>query len=150
MKKLLIFSMALFTTVAFAQNNNVAAKKKQRTNRLMEMSPEDMANLRVKKMTLNLDLTEEQRDKIYPLILEQTKKFKEDMATKKAQKEEGEKRKKLSSKEKLERTNAQLDEKIAFKAKMKEILNEEQYKKFERSQAKRGKQRHKAVAKRRH
>jgi len=93
--------------------------------------------LAVKKMTLKLDLTDKQIKQVTPLIQKQVAERKAMHDARKALKESG---KKPSADERFEHANKKLDSKIAFKSKMKQILNEEQFAKFEKMAAhKRGK-----------
>lgn len=99
---------------------------------MANLEPEEIATLQTKKMTLRLDLTDAQQDDIYKINLENAKLRKAHMAERKARKESGEATK-PSKEERLARANKMLDHKIAMKAKMKNILNEEQYAKWEAS-----------------
>ena len=100
---------------------------------MMNISAEEMATLQTKRLTLALDLTKSQQTKIQEINLENATKRKEMMAKHKAKKESGD-AKKPTDKERLAMANARLDHKIAMKAKMKDILNEEQFAKWGKSQ----------------
>ncbi|TVZ52194.1 hypothetical protein [Dokdonia sp. Hel_I_53] len=130
MKKVLM-AAALFTaiTVSAQQNGNRDFAK--------DLSVEEMATLKTKKMTLALALDEKQSDKVYKLVLNQVKDRKEMMAARKAQ---GEKPT-FNKEEKLARMNARLDKRIAIQKQMKSILTEaqfEEFKKLEKHNRKRG------------
>jgi len=92
----------------------------------MDMTAEEMATMRTKHMTLALDLTEAQQDKVMKLNLEEAKLQKARRDEMRALKESGD-WKRPTDEERLERQNARLDEQIAFQAKMKKVLNDEQY-----------------------
>lgn len=134
MKKLIIIALALFALQVTAQEKKERYNKKERANKMMNLSAEDMATLQTKKMTLHLDLNESQQAKIKDINLENATKRKAMMEARKAKKESGD-AKKPTQEQRLKMANARLDHKIAMKAKMKNILNEEQYAKWEKSQA---------------
>ena len=77
-------------------------------------------------MTLHLDLNESQQSEVYSLNLKSAEARKAFMKARKDKKEE-----------RLKMANTKLDYQIATKRKMKEILNESQYAKWEKTQAKR-------------
>lgn len=91
-----------------------------------KLTPEQMATLQTKKMTLALDLNSTQQKQVQELHLENAKLRKEKMEAMK------EKSRELSSEERFTRQNDRLDHMIAQKEKMKKILNEEQYAKWEK------------------
>ncbi len=62
------------------------------------------------------------------------------METRKKMREDG-KEQQPSKEDRFNRANRQLDSRIALKAKMKDILNKEQFEKWEKSNAMKGKQR---------
>ncbi|MBU2995343.1 hypothetical protein KO500_02815 [Cellulophaga baltica] len=106
-----------------------------------DYTPEQMATLSSKKMTLALDLNEDQQAEIYKMDLETAKDKKAKMAErKKANKDE--ERKKPSSDERFERESKMLDQKIAKMKKMKSILSKEQFEKWQKMQKNRMKKGH--------
>jgi len=134
MKKIL-FAMLLFVGLtALAQPGD----KEKRANHMQDLTPEQMATLQTKKMTLQLDLTSEQQDKIMAINLENAKMRKAKMAERKAMKKD-EDAKKPTSEERYARANEALDRKIAQKAEMKRILSDQQFEKWEKMQHRRGK-----------
>jgi protein CpxP len=136
MKKLIIIAIALITIQGIAQG-----EKKQRPNsqerlqKMNDLTPDETATLKTKKMTLHLDLNEKQQKDIYKINLENATKRKEMMATMKAKKESGQ-MEKPSKEQRLAMQNAKLDHQIATKAKMKSILNADQFAKWEQAQSK--------------
>lgn len=108
--------------------------------KMNDMTPEQMATLQTKKMTLALDLSESQQSQIQALNLENVKVRKTKMEERKAKKEVGE-RKKRTSEERYAMSNARLDAQIAQKEEMKKILSEKQMEKWEKM--KHGKRKHK-------
>ena len=126
MKKLAILALALITFQANAQDKKEV--KKERKEKMMQLEPQEIAELQTKKMTLHLDLTEAQQKKVMALNLEQAKQRKAVMEKRKEAKEKG---KKPTKEERLAFENKKLDAQIENKKQMKSILNDEQYKKWE-------------------
>lgn len=134
MKKLVIIALAFFALQVTAQDQRKRHHNKERGQKMMNLSAEEMATLQTKKMTLHLDLNESQQAKIHKLNLENATKRKAIMEARKAKKENGDSEK-PSKEERLKMMNDRLDYQIAMKAKMKDILNDEQYAKWEKAQA---------------
>ncbi len=130
MKKLLVIAIALFTLNGMAQQREKRSDRKDRSEMRMDISPNDIADLKSKKLTLKLDLTEAQQKKVHALILEEAKaneKFrKERLANKDENKE------KPSKEDFIKMQNLRLDQQIEMKRKMKTILSAEQYAEFEK------------------
>lgn len=121
--------LASILVLVFAFTVNVQAQKKDRENEKgSRLSVEQHTDLAVKKMTLNLDLTNKQQDQIKPLINAQAAAKK---AAMESRKENRAANKKPSANEIYTMRSAQLDNQIAFKSSMKNILNKEQFEKFE-------------------
>jgi Spy/CpxP family protein refolding chaperone len=120
MKKLIgLFVIALgISTVATAQKGDRD-----------QMSVSQKTDLAIKKMTLKLDLTSSQQNQIKPLLEEQIAEKEKMHSKRKERKESG---KKPTADERYAFLNAKLDKQIAFKSKMKNILDEKQYEKFEK------------------
>lgn len=139
MKKLFLVAFALITLQGFAQEppqQLERAPKKERKQKMKDLSPEEQATLSTKKMTLALDLNEKQQAQVKEVLLAQFEK----RPTKPQNKEE------LTKEQRLEMMNARLDAQIEVKKQMKSILNEEQFKKFDKMQSRRhhgGKGKHK-------
>ncbi|MFS4417507.1 hypothetical protein [Maribacter sp. 2307ULW6-5] len=91
-----------------------------------DFSPEQMATLQTKKMTLALDLSAEQAAKIKTLFRERAK---ERMSKNQALKEKRatEEAKRPSSSERFQRANERLDREIAFQKQLGTILDGDQY-----------------------
>lgn len=125
MKNLILAMIILVSTVTFAQ------ERKMKQN---DLTPEQKTELRVKQMTLDLDLNESQQKQIKDLLLSEAKEReakKEEFLTKK---ENGEK----PSKEEIHKLRlARLDNQIEHKEEMKKILNEKQMEKWEKMNAER-------------
>jgi hypothetical protein len=144
MKKLILLAALVMSSAIFAQERY--SDKKDKMAHVKDLSPEQMATLRTKKMTLALDLSKDQQDKIYALQLEEAKTRKEQRA--KRENDKGTEKPKLSSEEKFNKMNERLDKKIASKNKMKSILSEEQFKKWQHTQQKNNHEKGKRLRKR--
>ncbi|OCK44110.1 hypothetical protein BA195_05320 [Tenacibaculum soleae] len=111
--------------------------QKGKKNKLERLSVAQQTELALKKMTLKLDLTTSQQNQIKPLLAEKIAKRKTMHEQRKAIRESGKKRVKLSADERFERKNKALDSRIAFKTEMKRILDKQQFERFEKISKKR-------------
>ena len=100
--------------VLFIGFNTIAQKRE-----IKEINPEQFATLSTKRMTLDLDLNESQQTKIYQLNLENAN------------------ARKMTSDDRFVMQNKMLDHQIAQKKKMKSILTNEQFEKWEKMSKKR-------------
>ena len=129
------FFLMVLALMAFQLNAQEPRREGPRDHgKMMHLSAEEMATLQTKKMTLHLDLNDKQQKEIYAINLEQAKARKARMEERKAKREAGT-AEKPSQEQRVERMNALLDHKIEMKKKMKTILNEEQFAKWEKAQA---------------
>lgn len=135
MKKLFLIALAFVTLQVSAQHMRDGHKKSDRMERINDYTPEQIAELQTKKMTLHLDLNEAQQQKIMALNLENAQERKERMVARKQQKEN--KSQEISKEDRLKMKNAMLDKQINMKKKMKAILDEKQYAKWEEMKSKR-------------
>jgi predicted lipase len=138
MKRLAIVLVLLTSFGVMAQKGDGPRMQK---GQKMNMTAEEMATMQTKHMTLALDLTEAQQEKVMELNLEEAKIRKARWDEMQALKESGD-WKKPTDEERLARQNERLDDQIAFQAKMKEVLNEKQYddwKEMRKHKAKHGK-----------
>lgn len=133
MKKIAIVLMLLVGVTAIAQRGERGSREGKK-----DLTAEQVATLKTKKATLALDLTEAQQGQMKTLFLENAKMQKTKMTERKAQKEKGE-TKKRTSEERYALANERLDHQIAQKAKLKSILSDEQYTKWEKTQRRRSK-----------
>ena len=148
MKKLLIVALALFALHVTAQDKKQDKKelRQEKTEHIKDMNPKEMAKLQTKKMTLALDLTQEQQNKVEKLNIRNAELRKTEMEKKMALKEAD---KKPTQEDKLKMANKHLDQQIATKREMKEILTGVQYEKYSKMsekrmmKGKRGKMNHK-------
>ena len=106
-----------------------AEAQKRRKDQKPKLTVEQHTDLAVKKMTLSLDLSEKQQNQIKPLISAQIASKKAEMQKRK---ENRVAKTRPSSDEIYAMKSKHLDKKIAFKNKMKNILNKEQFEKFEK------------------
>jgi hypothetical protein len=130
MKRFLLIALALVAIQAFAQPNQGQDKRRKMHN----LTPEQAATLQTKRLTLHLDLNNKQQAEIKEILLANAQTRKAKMEAMKARKEKGELQK-PTAKQRYEMANAKLDHQIAMKAKMKTILNDEQFAKWEKIQA---------------
>lgn len=139
MKTLFVVALALFTLQSFAQDPAQQIErvpKKERKQKMKDLSAEEQATLSTKKMTLALDLNEKQQAQVKEVLLAQFEK----RPAKPQNKEE------LTKEQRLEMMNARLDAQIEVKKQMKSILTKEQFEKFDKMQSRRyhnGKGKHK-------
>ncbi|TYB75775.1 hypothetical protein [Bizionia myxarmorum] len=136
MKKLLIIAIVLCSMQLSAQDRKQMHKKGNGNEKMQTYTPEERAQLQTKKLTLALDLNEAQQQQVLALQLENAEERNLRMEKRKSAKTAQEARS-FSSDEKLQMKNARLDKQIAQKSKMKTILNDEQYSKWENFQEKR-------------
>jgi hypothetical protein len=146
MRTILLFTAFLLSTLSYAQvEKTQKQERKTKMERQESFTPEQQAELQVKKMILDLNLNSKQQEDVKKLLITQAKKretFKNEIKTKK---EKGEK---LSKDERFNLHNNRLDEKIAVKEEMKKILTDEQFKKWEENSAERQVRKQKMIAKR--
>ncbi|PQB05015.1 hypothetical protein [Aureitalea marina] len=132
MKTLVYLALALTTLIGWSQpvrgshDNRNPMKEK-----LAELSPEQLADLKTKKMTLQLDLDEKQQQQIHNFHLNQIQNRRQEI-------ENGKKPKDMTAYELYAFKSQQLDRQIAAKDQLRSILSEEQFDKLEKS-VKRGK-----------
>ena len=129
MKSILKILVLLFSLTVFAQQppRQMDSERGKRSNNRMQamkaLTPEQEATLWTKKMTLELDLNQNQQDQMYALILEKTKKIKLRMENKPEER---------PSKEEVYNMHiSRLDEAIAIKESLKKILNDYQFAQWE-------------------
>lgn len=124
MKKLASILILAFTFTVTVQ----AQKKGKQNERGPKLTMEQYADLAVKKMNLGLDLSEKQQNQIKPLIHAQAVARKVAMESRKENRATN---KKPSADQVYAMKSAQLDNQITFKNKLRNILNKEQFEKFE-------------------
>ncbi|MEO0573269.1 MAG: hypothetical protein AAF039_16295 [Bacteroidota bacterium] len=128
--KMLVASALLIGAMASAQREGYGA---QRGALHQDLTAEQLATLKTKKMTLALDLNEKQQEAIFEFNVANAEFRKEKMEERKAQKERGE-RSRPTSEERYSMANAQLDRMIAQQKELKKILNDEQFDQWKKMQ----------------
>ena len=131
--------LALFICFSLTIN----AQKKQFFKNKKSLTTEQLTTLKVKKMTLELELSEIQQNKLTPVIKELISERSAQLDKKRELKNDV---KKINPNERYQMANKILDRKIMFQKEMRTILNEEQFKKFKTLQKKRNEK----MKKRRH
>lgn len=126
MKKLVMAILIMAGITATAQDHQRKGKKGD----MKDLTPEQVATIQTKKMTLVLDLNESQQKKIKTILTEDATARKAKMEERKANKEEG--KKLLTSEEKYQMEIERLNHQIARKEQMKSILNDEQFENWEK------------------
>lgn len=121
--------IASILILVFAFTFTAEAQKKRRKEKRPQLSVEQHSDLMVKQMTLALDLSDRQQNQIKPLIKAQAAAKKAEMEKRK---EARKNKKKPTANEIYAMKSKHLDNQIAFKNKMKNILNKEQFEKFEK------------------
>lgn len=127
------FAHILFVSIAvtFSANAQHHINEKQFQKR-PKMSVEQQAALSLKRMTLALDLSKKQQNQLQPLMLSQASQRKAAMEKRKVARANHQK---PTADEIFDMQNQQLDHQIAFKNKMKVILDKTQFEKFEKMAA---------------
>ncbi|SHH03019.1 magnesium transporter CorA family protein [Winogradskyella jejuensis] len=124
MKKLLILALSLCTFLGFAQQNNPEKKKALMERLTKSRTPQERAEIQAKQLTLKLDLSEQQQTQVLDIL---TSHYAEGEGKIDANKKN---RKEMSDDDRHKMQTERLDAQIALKAKMKDILNDEQYAKY--------------------
>ena len=119
---------ASILVLVFAFTLSTQAQKKRNEKR-PELSIEQQTNLAIKQMTLTLDLSEKQQNQITPIMTAQAASKKTAMEKRREMRKN---KTKPTADEIYEMKSKFLDNQIAFKNSMKEILNEEQFEKFQK------------------
>jgi hypothetical protein len=119
--------LILFITFSLTIN----AQKKQILLKKGNLTIEQQVTIKVKKMTLELELTEAQQNKLIPVLTKHITERKTQLDKRK--KEKGEE-KKIEVNDRFQIANKILDRKIIFQKEMKNILNQEQFNRFKELQ----------------
>lgn len=124
------YATILVLVFAITFTASAQGKKEQKERQVRpQFTVEQHTVLAVKKMALALDLTEKQQNQIKPLVMAQATKRKDFMEKMKIRKESNQK---PTSDELFAMKNQQLDNQIAMKNNMQQILTKEQFEKFEK------------------
>ncbi|MEJ1224102.1 hypothetical protein [Sediminicola sp. 1XM1-17] len=141
MKKVILVGLLMIGFIGLAQNER--REHRQREN-LKDLSPEQMATLQTKRMTLALDLTATQQKQMQDFNLEEATSRMARMNEMKVKRESGEVTK-PTSEERYAMHTARLDQRIAQKSQMKQLLSKEQFEKWEKMQQRKGHHQRKGV-----
>lgn len=133
MKNVLLMTCLLLVTTLTAQRNQGPSDKHPRhqMEKMSDLSPEQRADLKTKRMTLDLNLTEAQQQKVMAINLEAA-----NNKPKRPNKDH-----KPSATERYELASERLEQGIAMKAKLREVLNDAQFEKFEKNLERKRRQR---------
>lgn len=135
MKKIIFLFCLLFSVGLYAQRPAPSERPSHKTQHdRPDLTPDQIADLRVKELTLMLDLSEEQQKEIRSLELLAATERKE---FEKQRREED----KPSDESRFENRSKMLDKQIAMKNSMKKILTSEQFNIWLKAQKHRGLQR---------
>lgn len=132
MKKLIVTAVLLIGLSTFAQERGRHSGKEK----LEQMTPQQKNELRLKKLTLDLSLNASQQKEMGKIVAEMEAKRESLKNERSAKKEAGTN---LTKDELFAMRSKVLDEKIATKARVKKILNANQFEKWEKMQDKRTK-----------
>jgi periplasmic protein CpxP/Spy len=136
MNKVLMICLLLVSISLQAQPQGQSSIEYRKAvgEKMKEFSPQQRANLKTKKMVLDLDLTKAQQSEIQILNLE-IEIGREKIKFQKMKLEE------ISVDDFFDRTSKMLDEKIAVKKRLQSILTEEQFEKFQKSRQRKARER---------
>lgn len=138
MKKVLFIPLMFLAFIASAQENN---ERKHAHKDYHEMSNEQKALLKVKRMTLALDLSKKQQDEMESLQLSRINQ-REQLREERQDEGKERSRESISPDELFAYENQRLDQMIAYKKEVKDILSADQYSKWEEMHQKSKKVRH--------
>lgn len=127
----LLVALALMTGAMAVAQKDVRHSKKEGFHK--DLSVEQLATLKTKKMTLALDLSEKQQQEIYELNVTDATFRKEKLAEREAKKEEGS-YSKPTTEERYAMANAKLDRMIAQQQELKKILTDKQFDQWKKIQ----------------
>lgn len=119
------------SAMVVAQHKN--GKRSPKAQYLQELTTEQLATLKTKKMTLALDLSAKQQEAIFEFNKSEAEFRKAKIAGRKSQKETGE-RTRPTADERFAMENARLDHRIAQQQELKKILNDEQFDQWKKMQ----------------
>ena len=123
MKKLIVVALLLVGTTIIAQERN----RKHQGDKMEQFTPEQKSQLMVKKMTLELDLNENQQKEMSAIISDKIAKMEAHKETMKTNREKGVR---PTNDERFAMQMKMLDEQIATKKRMEKILNAKQFEKW--------------------
>lgn len=131
MKRVLIICLLVAGTSMVAQPAREHGPRHEKKDFMHELSAQQRAELKTKRMTLSLNLTEAQQLEVQRLNVEVENSRSQKMNSKKL---EGE----ITATEHFNRISSNLDAKIAHKRKLQSILTKEQFATFEKNHIHKG------------
>lgn len=135
MKKLFVLAILFIGLNMNAQEKSTHPEQQKKLHSLIkDFSPEQLATLKSKRMTLSLDLSDAQEKQLYSLFVKEGAARREKMEARKKNKKENEK---ITSDERFNRMTEKLDKQIEMKRKISSILTKQQMEKFEQMKMKR-------------
>lgn len=134
MKNLILTMALLLSLTAIAQPGR---RDQERNRAAHDMTAEQLATLKTKKMALALDLTVKQQQEVLKVNLKEAEFRKAKMAERKAKKESDEARKPTSD-ERFQMQSDLLDRKLAQQERLKEILTDEQFELWKKARNRKG------------
>jgi protein CpxP len=123
MKKLIVIALVLVGTTIIAQEG----KRKHQRNEMEQFTPDQKSQLMLKRMTLELDLTDVQQKEMSVFISAKIAKMASHKEEMKANREKGVK---PTNDERFAMHMKMLDEQIATKKSIQKILNAKQFEKW--------------------
>jgi len=131
MKNVMLICSLFLVFVANAQRQGGMDKKNSQERVMKDATPEEMATLRSKKLTLDFDLSQAQQSQVKAIELGRAKTAKARMAARKDKNT-------LTKAEVVTLKNDRLDAAIAYKREMKAVLNTTQYERWEKRMRSKG------------
>lgn len=129
MKKVIFIALLLVSSLTFAQQRGSGKMGKNAPmNQSESFTPEQQTELKVKRMTLHLDLTAKQQEEIKKIVLENSKRQAVKRTEMQAKRAEG---KTPTVDERFDMQNQRLDNQLAMKVELKKVLTKEQFDKWE-------------------
>lgn len=135
-------NLLLMLVILISLPNVITAQNTQRLNQsansrgMADYTPEEAAALQTKRMTLLLDLNEKQQAQVQKVFVENNTQLTSFREANRANRQTAQ-RNKLSKEERFAMQNNRLDNQIAMKGKMKNILTETQFAKWEQAKMQR-------------
>ncbi len=130
MKNLILITIAIFTlqtvTAQRPEWTKKGGERPEYATFIQDFSAEQMATLQAKRMTLQLDLSESQINKVYNINLKATTKRKAKIEEMKSKKQQG----KPSATDRYKMMTRRLDSRIVYKNELSKVLSKEQLEKW--------------------
>ncbi len=138
MKNLLLLCfLALSLQVGAQSDADANIKRGAQNERMDNLSPDQRAELKAKKLALHLDLSDAQHKE----VLQLSKKWEQNQEAMRKEMQSG---KEITKDQRFEHKSKMLDQEIEMKKQLKSILTEAQYAKFEETKmGQRGNRKHK-------